>query len=491
MSLKTLNSVGGFGIDNGNVIIQANGDVTTTNLTVSNIGNISNLVVVNRSNLGSVSNVVITGGSTGQFIRTDGLGNLTFATPEGSGGGQMPYYIPDGEAYTVEINKQGLFAYPITIDGDLVVNGILIDVSDNGADGGVATALDADLANVIITGGSSGQYLQTDGTGNLSWAAGGGGGSGSPAGVNTQIQFNDAGSFGANLGFTFNKTTGTLNALFFSGAGNALSNIQGANVSGAVGLATYATTANSVAGANVTGAVSYATTANSVAVANVSGIGNIATVNLDGNASNILYGNGVFSAAPAVSSYDNSNVATFLASFGANTITTTGNVQVGNIIGNGQALTSINGANVTGTVANATYATSAGSATSATTAGTVTTAAQPNITSVGTLTSLSVSGSYTAGVFALGTSGSIALDPTNGTIQTCALTGNPVFTDSLTAGQSIVLMLTNGSSYTITWPTTTWVTSSGNVAPTLTAASALVFWKISTTLYGAYVGSYV
>ena len=47
------------------------------------------------------------------------------------------------------------------------------------------------------------------------------------------------------------------------------------------------------------------------------------------------------------------------------------------------------GANVSGTVANATYATSAGSAT---TAGTVTTNAQPNITSVGTLTNLSVSG---------------------------------------------------------------------------------------------------
>jgi len=52
-------------------------------------------------------------------------------------------------------------------------------------------------------------------------------------------------------------------------------------------------------------------------------------------------------------------------------------------------LTSLTGANVTGTVANATYAVSAGSAT---TAGTVITAAQPNITSVGTLTSLTSNG---------------------------------------------------------------------------------------------------
>ena len=94
-------------------------------------------------------------------------------------------------------------------------------------------------------------------------------------------------------------------------------------------------------------------------------------------------------------------------------------------------------------------------------------------------------------VFTLGTTGSIALDPANGSIQSSVLTGNPTFTDSLEAGQTIVLMLENGASYTVTWPTITWVTSAGNAAPTLTAKDTLVLWKISTTLYGAYVGSYV
>ena len=167
--------------------------------------------------------------------------------------------------------------------------------------------------------------------------------------------------------------------------------VAGANVTGAV---TYATTANSVAGANVSGSVNlanYASTANAVALANVAGIGNIASLNINGNASTILYGNGVFAAAPVT--YGNANVATFLASYGSNTITTTGNVSVGNIIGNGQALTGLAGANVTGTVP------------SATTAGTVTTAAQGNITSVGTLTSASVSGN--ANVGNLGTGGLI------------------------------------------------------------------------------------
>jgi hypothetical protein len=90
---------------------------------------------------------------------------------------------------------------------------------------------------------------------------------------------------------------------------------------------------------------------------------------------------------------------TVLGGLEATTISATGNANVGNIgatngvftnvSGNGSALTAITGANVTGTVANATFATSAGSAT---TAGTVTTAAQPNITSVGTLTGLTVNG---------------------------------------------------------------------------------------------------
>jgi hypothetical protein len=37
-----------------------------------------------------------------------------------------------------------------------------------------------------------------------------GGGGGTPGGSNTQVQFNDAGAFGGNAGFTYNKTTGVV-----------------------------------------------------------------------------------------------------------------------------------------------------------------------------------------------------------------------------------------------------------------------------------------
>jgi hypothetical protein len=176
-------------------------------------------------------------------------------------------------------------------------------------------------------------------------------------------------------------------ASFFSGSGNLLSNIQGGNVTGAVGLATFATTANAVAGANVSGTVANATysvtsgTALSVDGANVTGAVSLATfattanavagANVSGTVANATY------ATTSGTSYsvDGANVT---GAVGLATFATTANA--------------VAGANVSGTVANATFATSAGSAT---TAGTVTTAAQPNITSIGTLTGLVVSGDAT------------------------------------------------------------------------------------------------
>jgi hypothetical protein len=82
-----------------------------------------------------------------------------------------------------------------------------------------------------------------------------------------------------------------------------------------------------------------------------------------------------------------------------------------------------------------------------------------------------------------------ALDPNNGTVQTKTISANTTFTDSLSSGESMSLHLTSASSYTITWPTITWITGNGNSAPILTAADTVVLFKISTTLYGVWIGS--
>jgi len=75
------------------------------------------------------------------------------------------------------------------------------------------------VANIKILGGTNGYVLSTDGAGNLTWAAGGGGGNGTPGGSNTQVQYNDSGTFGGSSFFTFNEATNNVNI-----AGNLIAN---------------------------------------------------------------------------------------------------------------------------------------------------------------------------------------------------------------------------------------------------------------------------
>jgi len=175
-------------------------------------------------------------------------------------------------------------------------------------------------------------------------------------------------SDGNNVTISGNLTIpGTMSAASFSVANISVGNLTASgnlvgvrftgnvvgNLTGTASNATFATlaaTANTVAGANVTGQVGFAALANSVSGANVIGQVGFAAV------ANSVAGANVSGAVALATSATSAN--------------------------------SVAGANVTGTVA---------TATTASVAGTVTTAAQPNITSVGTLTSLTVSGNTTTG----------------------------------------------------------------------------------------------
>jgi len=175
-----------------------------------------------------------------------------------------------------------------------------------------------DIANVSILGGLNGYVLQTDGLGTLTWTASGGngGGNGSPGGSNTQVQFNDAGTFAGDAGFTYDQNTNILtvfqaNAVTFVG--------------------------------NLTGIASNATTANTVTYSSQPNITSVGTL-------------------------INLNVA--------------GEVIAGSFSGDGGNLSNLTAANLVGSVPLAVK---------------VTSNAQPNITSVGNLVSLVVTGNSTAG----------------------------------------------------------------------------------------------
>jgi hypothetical protein len=405
------------------------------------IGNIS---VTGLANLGAVGNVKITGGTNGYVLSTDGLGNLSWISAATAGsnividaftgnGVQTVFTLtnaPTSEDYTI-INVDGVSQ----LHSAYTVAGANVTLSSAPASGAAIEVMTFNLGGG--GGGGGGGSNIANGTSNVSIATSNGNITASVGGnanivVVTGTGVNVAGTI-AGTQLTSNIATGTAPFVVTS-------TTQVANLSVATaGLATYATTANAVAGANVSGAVNlanFASTANAVALANVAGIGNISSLNINGNASTILYGNGVFAAASVT--YGNANVATFLASYGSNTITTTGNISVGNIIGNGQALTGLTGANVTGTVS------------SATTAGTVTTAAQPNITSVGTIANLTVTNvnltAYNETVIAGGSTGAATLTPNvdSGTIFNYTLTGNITINalGNAVAGSSAVLILT-------------------------------------------------
>jgi len=256
---------------------------------------------------------------------------------------------PGGSNTSIQFNNQGIFAGSNAFTFNNTTNTVLttnLVVSSNANLGDVST--------LTILGGDNGYFLQTDGTGNLSWAPanGGNGGNGNPGGANTQVQFNDAGSFGGDAGFTYNKISNILNVNEII-VGNITANYIASN---------YDVEANVVVanylygdGSNITNVTAaHSATANTVvnnAQPNITTLGTLTSLNLAGNITNAnwIYSN-YFS-------------------------------------GNGQPLFGILASNIVGTIANANFSAYAGN---------VVTAAQPNITSLGNLTSLTVIGNASA-----------------------------------------------------------------------------------------------
>ena len=93
-------------------------------------------------------------------------------------------------------------------------------------------------------------------------------------------------------------------------------------------------------------------------------------------------------------------------------------------------------------------------------------------------------------VFTITDSGSVDIDPSNGTIQLWTLGANRTPTASnFAAGESVTLMILDGTAFTITWSSigVTWV---GSSAPSLhqTLYTVIELWKVGSVVYGALVG---
>lgn len=158
----TKNFVVKNGITTGTITL----DAASGNINAANTSLTSNLSVAGISTLGNIGNVKITGGTSGYIISTDGSGNLNFVSPsETQSPAPMPTYVANGDTLTISANYQGLFGYPITVDGDIVVDGVLVDVNAATIPGGNINTVQFNNG-VQLTGTST--FTFVDSTGVLS-----------------------------------------------------------------------------------------------------------------------------------------------------------------------------------------------------------------------------------------------------------------------------------------------------------------------------------
>lgn len=231
--LSNLETTGGSNVDFGSKTLIAQefqGDFVG-NLT----GQVSDISNFNLADLGDVTN---TAPSAGQLLGYNGA-NWTPITLSGSfNGGTISGSLAvnnvsdststitgaitttGGLGVTGSANIGGSLTATtgITVNsGPLAVKGNnrlrLYDVDNSNFVGIRApTNLTADVTFILpATAGTAGQYLQTNGSGSLSWATvvggGGGGASNPPGGSDGYIQYNSNGSFGGSSALTFDPNT--------------------------------------------------------------------------------------------------------------------------------------------------------------------------------------------------------------------------------------------------------------------------------------------
>jgi hypothetical protein len=366
----------------GNVTVGSQGNITSVG-TLSGLTatGIINLTGASNVSLGAVGNVKITGGSSSQYLQTDGTGNLSWATVSLSSAiisnGTSNVSIP-ASGGNVNISVAGNANVLVTTGSGVNVSGSLnatgnANVGNLGATGVVATTVAGALTtqsqpNVTSVGTLSGLVVNGNTTliGNLVVT-------GNTTFVNSNItDLQDpliqlgTGANGATLGGNLGVDIGAVLNYYNSAAQTAFMGWKTAN-------ADFEFVSNA--------------TVNSNNVITVNTLGNIRAGNANlGNTVTANYTNAVLTTA----SQPNITSVGTLASLTVTANITGGNANLGNLVtanyfsGAGNNLSNIQGGNVTGQVGNALVA------------GTVYTNAQPNITSVGTLTSLTVSGLLTA-----------------------------------------------------------------------------------------------
>ena len=488
--LASITPTGGF---------NATGNIITTGL-VSATGNVIGANLIGTIATASQTNITSVGTLTG----VSASGNIT-TTGNISAAGNVSGSNINGTLF-------GIVATPtqtsITSVGTLLslsVSGAITATSSNVT---TATAATHNGTTVSVTGNVTGTNL----IGNIVTAA--------------QSNITSVGIL------TSLSSTGQVKAASLAGDGGNISNIRGANVNGTVATATTAGTVTGNAQANITsvGTLTSLSVSGNIDAGNINSAGQInaldgtntlgalvvgknhvgSVLNIqDTNGFNLgsfdnstndlilssisgtralkLLGNGSTGTGIVVNGSGNVSITNTTSSTSTTTgaltvlggigssgnviagnlitggfVSATGNVTGNYIIGNGSTLSSITGANVTGTVA------------LATTAGTVTTAAQPNVTSLGTVVGLSASG-------AIYTSGNMSATGNVNVVGTISSAGN------ITAPNFIGTLATASQPNITSVGILTGVNTSGNISAGGNIVAGII--SASGNILGAKVGT--
>jgi hypothetical protein len=333
----TLSVTGNANVGN----LGVSGQVSTTgNLSAGNINTVGSLSVTGNITLGSSGVLRSTSSTITANASLLPNSNLTFDL--GSATQRWKdLYLANSTIYLGDATLSATDAN-ITMTGGINANGVI-------STGNFSVARNSNLGNVgniTITGGSNGYVLGTDGAGSLSWIP-----ASSPKGTNSQIQFNDEGSFAGNAGFTFNKVTGNLVATLLTGTVTTVAqpNITSIGTLTSLLVSGNITTANIISNglANISGT---ANVGNLVTAGLVSATGNVSGGNL--STSGVITANGNITAA----NISVSGIITANSNIAGGNLTTNGNVvAIGNISANNLTTTKnitaggdLTSANITG-----------------------------------------------------------------------------------------------------------------------------------------------
>ena len=197
---------------------------TSPTLVTPALGTPSSATLTNATGLPISTGVSGLGTGVATFLATPSSANLASAVTDETGSGPLVF----GTSPTI--------GSP-TITGTATFNG-----STSGTVAFKAPAIAGTTTFTLPSGnGTSGYVLVTDGLGNTSWASSGGA-AGNAAGVNKNVQFNDAGIMAGNAAFNFDKATASLSLgvasttsatlkLYNSASANAISIASGNNAS--------------------------------------------------------------------------------------------------------------------------------------------------------------------------------------------------------------------------------------------------------------------